>query len=167
MTLLKRNLLYLFAFLGLMFLVIQNLSKANTVVDSATKEITEVRVLGKDAQSKEGQLGLALIQQNLAATNDQNITAYLDTIVKSAKTETKAEIAPFFKEYKLENTLISYEVKKMTPNAMLIETQQRTLNKGKNNYRSHIATITHKLVQEDNQWKIKESNVTNSEFIKE
>ena len=48
---------------------------------------------------------------------------------------------------------------------MLVAAQQKTVNQGQNDYRDHITQAHHTFVLENGQWKIKETVMTNTEFI--
>ncbi|MGX7031070.1 hypothetical protein ACWN8B_06890 [Vagococcus zengguangii] len=163
----NKKLLYGLAIIGLAILLIQNINKANQVVGSNNEPINEVTIRGKKAKTDEAKKALTLIEKNLEAANNEDMNTYLETVVSSAAKDTTKELQPFFDEYDVENTLISFEVKKASDTEMTIETQQRTINKGKKKYRNHIATVLHTLTKEDGEWKIKQSNMTNSEFITE
>ena len=71
----------------------------------------------------------------------------------------------FFAKYDLTHELLSFEVVKQEADSMLVAAQQKTVNQGQNDYRAHITQAHHTFVLENGQWKIKETVMTNTEFI--
>lgn len=108
---------------------------------------------------------LRTLEKNIQAINDKDIDAYLSTIPASNWKETRVEMNEFFKEYDIKNELLSFEIKKQDKTHMLIQTQQKTINLGENNYKSHIAEANHTFVKKGNRWLIQETVITNTEFI--
>lgn len=71
----------------------------------------------------------------------------------------------FFKDYDVSHELLSFEVIKQTPQSMLVAAEQKTVNHGKKAYRDHITTACHTFILEENEWKIKETTMTNTQFL--
>ncbi|KAF1302114.1 hypothetical protein IV487_05390 [Enterococcus saccharolyticus] len=143
----------------LLFHLLTNKSTAPLSTD------TEVKIEGKITDQEAAQAAFHTLTTNLQAVNDEDADLYITTLVSTAKEETKKEMQTFFDDYDLENTLLSFKVLKQEKNHMLVETQQKTINKGKKDYRDHIAEAHHTFVKENGKWVIEETNMTNTHFI--
>jgi hypothetical protein len=158
----KKN-YYLF-FVGLLFICglffYQQTASHSTETTAAQLEVT-----GAVTDSTAAEDCLALLQQNLQAANQKDVEGYTATLVSSARESTAKEMRAFFAEYDLSHTLLSFEVVKQDADSMLVAAQQKTMNHGKNDYRDHITQAHHTFVRENGQWKIKETVMTNTEFI--
>lgn len=106
-----------------------------------------------------------LLQANLEAASSKDIDTYVATLVSTAQEETTNEMIPFFQEYTLAHTLLSFEVIKQDPSSMLVAAQQQTMNLGENSYRNHITQAHHTFVKEGNEWRIQQTVMTNTSFI--
>ena len=81
------------------------------------------------------------------------------------KIATKKEMDQFFKDYDLSHELLSFKVVKQESDSMLVEARQQTLNVGKKKYRNHITQAHHTFVKVGEEWLIKETSMTDTEFI--
>lgn len=124
-----------------------------------------ISITGKITDKTAALAAFDTMEKNLAASNKEDIESYTSTIVPSAREETKKELATFFEDYDLENTLLTFEVKKQEEDHLLVETTQQTVNKGKKEYKDHIATTSVTFVKEEDQWLIEQSVVTDTKFI--
>ncbi|MGX7418241.1 hypothetical protein ACWOFR_05490 [Carnobacterium gallinarum] len=143
-----------------LFLIITNYSQK-----ADSNEKTMIGITGKITNQADAEAALNLIEKNLSYATENNLEGYLTTIVASGYLETKKEIAPFFKNYQLFHQLLSFEIMNQQEQRMRIQTQQKTLNKDKSDYRSHIAEANYTLVKEDGVWKIQETIMTDTKFI--
>ena len=113
--------------------------------------------------------GITVIETNLKAVNQKDMSAYLSTLVNSAQADTKKEMKKFFKDFSVENELLEIKVLDETPDKLLLQAQQKTTapsnKKQKEKYRNHISTANHTLVKEDGKWKIAETIMTDTQFI--
>lgn len=126
---------------------------------------TAIEIEGTISNQEDALAAFETLETNLKAANDEDVDLYVTTLVSDAREDTKKEMQAFFDEYDLENTLLSFKVLKQEKNRMLIETQQKTINKGKNKYRNHIAEAHHTFVKENGKWVIEETNMTNTHFV--
>lgn len=126
---------------------------------------TAIEIEGTISNREDALAAFETLETNLKAANDEDVDLYVTTLVSDAREDTKKEMQAFFDEYDLENTLLSFKVLKQEKNRMLIETQQKTINKGKNKYRDHIAEAHQTFVKENGKWVIEETNMTNTHFV--
>ncbi|WP_430611025.1 hypothetical protein [Enterococcus sp. DIV0876] len=132
----------------------------------ATSQVNEpAEITGAITDQEAAQACFVLLERNLQAATEKDIDAYTDTLVLHAEEETKAEMIPFFDEYTLAHTLLSFEVIKQEANTMLVAAQQKTINLGENNYRNHITQAHHTFIKEGAEWKIQQTVMTNTEFL--
>lgn len=124
----------------------------------------KLEVTGKVTNQQDADEAFELVKKNIKAVNDKNMDAYLDTLVPEGRKDTKKEIASFFKDYDIQQTLISFEVIKQEKDSMLVALEQKNVNKGNKEYRNHIAQIHDTIVKTNEGWKIKEAVVTNTNF---
>lgn len=117
----------------------------------------------------EVEAAIKVIEDNLDYATKENMEGYLSTIVATGREETQNELAPIFETYDLEHTILSAEVLEQEENRLLIRVEQQTVMldavEGAEPYRSHIAEANHELVKEDEDWKIKETIMTDTTFI--
>lgn len=139
------------------------LMKSPNAVDGKTN--TKLEITGKVTNEEDAKEAFELVKKNIQAVNEKNMDNYLDTLVPEGREDTKKEITSFFKDYDIEQTLISFEIIKQEDKSMLVAIQQKNVNKGKNEYRDHVAQIHDTIVKTDDGWKIKEAVVTNTNFI--
>ena len=132
---------------------------------TATEVQTTVSITGKVTNKTDAQACLTQLKANLAAATNEDGEAYVATLVESARKATKKEMAQFFKEYDLSHQLLSFNVVKQEDTSMIIEAQQKTINLGKKKYRNHITQARHTFVKVADVWLIKETSMTNTDFI--
>ena len=151
---------------GVIFFYVFPHQKAAEAIITPSKDKTEsIQITGKITDQKAAKAGLTLLQQNLQAANAKDSTAYADTLIKKAQAATKKEMDKFFASYDLHHELLSFEVIKQEQNQMVIKAEQKTINQGKEKYRNHISEARHLFVKEDGSWKIKETNMADTNFI--
>ncbi len=150
---------------GILLYINYNSKGPAEAVIEPTTEKTTVEITGEVNNKAEATACLEVLKANLAAANNEDTTAYVDTLVASARQATQKEMDDFFAEYDLSHELESFKVVKQEQGSMLVEAQQKTVNRGKQKYRNHLTQAHHTFVKEDGAWKIKETNMTNTEFI--
>jgi hypothetical protein len=158
-----KNKLFL-GMISLLAIVIVFSVLTNRTNDNVTTN-TDIEIEGKISNQEDALAAFETLETNLQATNNEDVDLYVTTLVATAREDTKKEMQAFFDEYDLENTLLSFKVLKQEENRMLVETQQKTVNKGKNDSRDHIAEAHHTFVKENGKWVIEETNMTNTHFI--
>ena len=131
---------------------------------SAETTVARLQVTGAVTDSSAAQACLTVLKQNLQAATQKDVEGYTATLVTSARESTAKEMHAFAK-YDLTHELLSFEVVKQEADSMLVAAQQKTVNQGQNDYRDHITQAHHTFVLENGQWKIKETVMTNTEFI--
>lgn len=146
------------------FIALRLFLPANSSPELPTRD-PNVTITGKITDEDSALAAFDTLQKNLQAANDEDITAYVATLVSDARAETKEELLPFFKEYDLKNTLLSFEVQKQEADHLLVQTTQETKNTGKKEYKDHIATTSITFAKEDGKWLIEESVMTDTKFI--
>lgn len=109
------------------------------------------------------------IENNLKYAEEENIDAYLGTIISSSHADTRVELESFFEDYDLEHTILMITVKDQEEDIMLIEVEQQTIvtdaAEEAENYRDHVAIANHTLELEDNRWRISQTVMTETFFI--
>ena len=125
----------------------------------------DITITGKISNKESALAAFGTMQENLQAANKEDLDSYVATLISNSREETKEELVPFFKDYDLENTLLTFEIKKQETDHQLVEVTQKTVNTGNKEYKSHIATTNVTFKKENNQWLIEESVVTNTKFI--
>lgn len=160
----KKRLLPLLACLMIGIVILVNLNQANTI-SKATNLEEVVTIEGKVTNEEDAKEVLTLLENNLEAINQKDMSTYLNTLITSAQAETKKEIEPIFKNFDLENTLLSFKVVKQNDQQIIVKTKQKTVNHNNHDYRNHIASANHTFIKQDGQWKVKESIMTNTKFI--
>lgn len=148
----------------LLYLNFNDKDPAEAVIEPTTEKTT-VEITGAVADKADAAACLEVLKANLAAANNEDSAAYVDTLVASARQATQKEMAAFFADYDLSHELESFNVVKQDTDSMLVEAQQKTVNRGKQKYRNHFTQAHHTFVKEDGAWKIQETNMTNTEFI--
>ena len=136
-----------------------------TTYRSAETTVARLQVTGAVTDSSAAQACLTVLKQNLQAATQKDVEGYTATLVTSARESTAREMHAFFAKYDLTHELLSFEVVKQEADSMLVAAQQKTVNQGQNDYRDHITQAHHTFVLENGQWKIKETVMTNTEFI--
>lgn len=142
----------------------------NEVTSYQDPNTVEYEIEGASHSEEEVQEAVELIERNLAYAQRKEMDNYLSTIVSQAHEETKRELEPIFEEYTLEHIILHVEVLEKEADRMLIQTEQQTVvldsAEGTDEYRDHISEANYTLVKENNQWKIQETVMTNTVFIK-
>lgn len=151
---------------GLLFLVfiLNYFDKANEISNNITQEAGEIEIKGKITNQEDVQAVFDLLEKNLQAANDEDLETYLSTLVPDAREATKKEMAPFFKTYDVKHTLLAFEVRKEDGERILVKTQQRTENKGTEEFRNHVTEANHTFVKIDGEWFIEETAMSNTQF---
>jgi hypothetical protein len=130
------------------------------VATASTIEIT-----GTTANKEDTEECLELLKANLKAVNEKDVDAYVETLVSSAREETAAEMKTFFENYDIKNTLLKFNVVRTDNNTILVETKQKSINLGTNEYKNHITYAQHTFITENGKWKIAQTAMTDTEFI--
>lgn len=156
----KHRGLLIVAFLFLISIKTVKTNDSNNI--ESTSDNFELIVNEEDAKNVKD-----ILHHNLIAVNEQDINGYLDTIVKSGHQDTEEMMVDFFKTHKIKQSLLKFEIEKQTNNEIIVRSKQKITGTStlKEDYRNHIAEILHVFVREDNSWKIKESSMTEIEFI--
>ncbi|EMF0089288.1 hypothetical protein EFL14_RS11245 [Enterococcus hirae] len=147
------------------FLLVTAASQLVRNVPRVEAKQTSTKITGKINNQRTANICHQLLQQNLKAATDKNLNDYLATLVKDAHKATTKEMQQFFKDYDVSHELLSFEVIKQAPQSMLVAAEQKTVNHGKKAYRDHITTAYHTFILEENEWKIKETTMTNTQFL--
>lgn len=155
---------YRLFFIGLLF-ICGLFFYQQTTSRSTETTIADLQVTGAVTDSSAAQACLTVLKQNLEAASHKDVEDYTATLVASARESTAKEMRVFFAKYNLTHELLSFEVVKQETDSMLVAAQQKTINQGQNDYRDHITQAHHTFVLENGQWKIKETVMTNTEFI--
>lgn len=162
----NKKIIYGLSLIGLIFLIGINFNKANKLEhDQASDAMTSDQITGHISNEADVNETYNVLQENLKAANEKDVTAYTNTLITSAREETAKEMTPFFNDYDLENSLISFDVKKQSDDKIIVGTKQKTINKGTKEYRDHVTHATHTFVKEDGQWRIAETAMTKTDFI--
>lgn len=107
---------------------------------------------------------IATLKKNIEASNEENLDDYVQTLIPSARKETKQEIQSFFDTYDLHIKLISIEVLEQTNDRVKLRVVQQSENHNDAEYRNHEATVGMTFTKEDSQWLIAESMMENTKF---
>ena len=159
----KKTLIVVFISIGV--LILSGYQFQSTRITTAANEEETSLIRGKISDQTAVDQCLALLQKNLTAANEKNVEDYVQTLVKDAQEPTRKEMRAFFSEYDLTHTLLSFTVVKQEKKSMLVRAEQKTINQGNNEFRNHISEANHTFVLEDSTWKIKETVMTNTEFL--
>ncbi|PAV31222.1 hypothetical protein CIL05_00770 [Virgibacillus profundi] len=109
-----------------------------------------------------------VLEKNLQATQEEEMEAYLNTLVESGRESTKNEIEGFFKDYDIKYELLDFEVLEEEETKMKVESEQRAtaeyIAEGLS-YHDHIARMEQTFIVEDGDWRISESKIINTDII--
>lgn len=134
--------------------------------DEISYEVTEKTDI-KDQKAVEE--AVKVVQKNIQAAQEEDIDAYLSTIVKKGHKETKKEFKDFFEDYDLEHTIMGITVLEEDKETMLLEVTQQSVAthtaENVDEYKDHIAVANHVLVKEEGKWKISETTMVDNYFI--
>lgn len=162
----KPKKIFLIGLIGfLLLLSVRVMVKTALGAPTITTDTKEVTVTGKVTNETDAAACLEVLKENLTAANDKNIEAYLNTLTKDGRKDTKKEMLKFFETYDVKHTLLSFEVVKQEKNSMLIATQQQALNQGKSDFRNHVSQVHLTFVKEKDHWFIQESYITDTKFL--
>lgn len=109
-----------------------------------------------------------VLQNNYTFSQEEDMKGYLNTIVKSGREDTRRELEGFFENYDINYELLSFEVLEEEADRIVVEAEQRakaTFIAEGQSYHDHIATSEYTFVKEDGEWRISESQLTNTELI--
>lgn len=109
-----------------------------------------------------------VLQNNYTYSQEEDMEGYLNTIVKSGREDTRHELKGFFENYDINYELLSFEVLEEEADRIVVEAEQRakaTFIAEDQSYHDHIATSEYTFVKEDGEWRISESELTNTELI--
>ncbi|UUX35049.1 hypothetical protein [Fundicoccus culcitae] len=129
-----------------------------------TTEINGYEVKGNLSNESAIAEVVAVIENNIQATNEENIDLYVSTLVPSARVETQREMQQVFDEFDIRIVLESIEVLEQTNDMVKLRVQQRATSDDET-YRDHVATVGITLIYENEEWLIVESMMENTEFI--
>lgn len=112
---------------------------------------------------------IQVVEKNIQAAEEEDIEAYLSTIIKSGHEDTAKELEEFFKSYDLEHTILAISVMDQEEDKMLLEVTQQSVAtfvaEDAQEYKDHVAVANHTLVKEDGQWKVAETAMVETYFI--
>ncbi|GAQ17722.1 hypothetical protein OPHB3_1647 [Oceanobacillus picturae] len=151
----KKGLLIMIA---LPILLIGCSNGGSTVKDTPPEDLSENAIEVKQ-----------VLEKNLQATQEEDMDAYLATLVESGRESTKKEIAGFFEDYDMEYELLGFEILEEEDERIVIEAEQRataTYVAEGLSYRDHIARSEQTFVREEGEWRIAKSEITNTDIIK-
>ncbi|RIU90546.1 hypothetical protein [Oceanobacillus picturae] len=151
----KKGLLIMIA---LPILLIGCSNGGSTVKDTPAEDLSENAIEVKQ-----------VLEKNLQATQEEDMDAYLATLVESGRESTKKEIAGFFEDYDIEYELLGFEILEEEDERIVIEAEQRataTYVAEGLSYRDHIARSEQTFVREEGEWRIAKSEITNTDIIK-
>lgn len=150
---------YIVWFIGIgllaVLLYIMTMSNANNVHTSQE----EHRMLESEIQS--------IYQRNLQGANAEDVDLYLSTITTKSREETGEVMAQFFEDFDVRQDLMEFEVTDIEPDAIVTKARQKAVGESvleEETYRNHIATVLVVFKQEEGEWRISESSITNIEF---
>ncbi|MBA5730032.1 hypothetical protein HW423_09575 [Aerococcaceae bacterium INB8] len=109
----------------------------------------------------------AIYQRNLQGANTEDVDLYLSTINTKAREETGEVMAQFFTDFDVRQDLLEFEVTDIEPDAIVAKARQKAVGESvleEETYRNHIATVLVVFKQEEGEWRISESSITNIEF---
>lgn len=154
----KRKYVFWLTGIGLLavFLYFTTLSKADNI---ATFHADNSRL---EAQIQ------SVYNLNLQGANEEDVEVYLSTITTKAREETGEVMTQFFKDYDVKHNLLDFVITQIDPDAVVAKTRQKTVGESvleEETYRNHIATVLVVFKEEEGEWRINESSITDIEFI--
>ncbi len=120
---------------------------------------------GVDVDQEEKDEIVAVVERNLEATEDEDIDAFSETMYQDhpefelAVEETKQ----MFEEFDLEYELEILDVSMVDDETATVEFEQETRAINGEDFEDNIATGVHELRTEDGEWKIYETEITDSQ----
>lgn len=109
----------------------------------------------------------SIYQRNLQGANAEDVDLYLSTITTKAREETGEVMAQFFEDFDVKQDLLEFEVTDIEPDAIVAKARQKAVGESvleEETYRNHIATVLVVFKQEEGEWRISESSITDIEF---
>lgn len=102
--------------------------------------------------------------QNIQAVNEENLTTYLQTLTKDAQSDSSKILSESFDSYDLVIQARTIELVHQDEQLIKLRVRQVIENQNQTPYRNHLATMGISFIVENNQWKIAESIVEDTQF---
>lgn len=110
----------------------------------------------------------SIYNYNLKGVNEEDVEVYLSTITSKEREETGEVMTQFFEDFDVKQELLEFEITQIDPDAIVAKARQKAVGESileEENYRNHIATVLVVFKEEEGEWRINESSITDIEFI--
>lgn len=125
---------------------------------------SEIDITNEEAAQEVKQV----LEDNIAALNQEDMEGYLSTIAESAHEETREETKQFFEEYDIDYELLNAIVIEEEENKFVLEAEQRAqaVSAPKDTeYRDHVSVNHHTFEKEKGEWKITGSQLVDIHYM--